>query len=163
MTELADSYLGNILDNETLEKRITLEPYLEVYLTPIDSRKGRIHIQSNCGVDIGIIKSRDWSLKEGDVLETQQGKLILVHLQTQKFMVLTFTESINDCPLKLIHLGHILGNHHWPIFRQDNKIYVQINGNETVIETTIRHFAIPGLSIDYEWRASGQLLTNNHD
>ncbi|GBF81760.1 urease accessory protein UreE [Aphanothece sacrum] len=167
MTELAHIYLGNILSNEKLGKRIISEPYLEVSLSPTDKGKGRIHTQTHCGLEIGIIKSRDWSLQEGDVLKTIQGQLILIHLQPQKVMVLSFTQLMCDSPLSLIHLGHTLGNHHWPIIVQDNKIYVQLSLDESVIEHTISHFKIPGLIIDYEWRLSDQILNftevNHHD
>ncbi|MGH2412288.1 MAG: urease accessory protein UreE [Microcystaceae cyanobacterium] len=159
MTELAETYLGNIAENPDLQARISWEQCLEVYLSQTDSRKGRIHTCSTSGIDVGIVKSRDWSLREGDVLETQQGKLLLVHLQEQKIMVLSFIELMSNRPLDLIHLGHVLGNHHWPILVQNGKLYVQLAADEEVMEATIRHFQIPGLQIDYEWRSPNEQLT----
>ncbi len=152
MTEIAQNYLGNLHKNTTLVEQVKTavesQLCLEVYLSLTDSRKGRIHTHSTSGVDVGIIKSRDWSLQEGDVLTTQTGKLLLVHLQKQKLMVLSFTEPVATEPIKLIHLGHTLGNHHYPIIVKDNKIYLQITENASQIESTIRNFQIQGLEIE---------------
>ncbi|NDJ24496.1 urease accessory protein UreE [Nostoc sp. B(2019)] len=164
MIELAETYLGNLTENASLSQRIekvSKQHCLEVYLSQADSRKGRIHARAISGVDVGIVKNRDWLLREGDIFETQNGKLLLIHLQEQKVMVLSFTELINDSSLKtlrdraidLVHLGHVLGNHHWPIIIEDGKIYVELVIDTEVIEATIRNFSIPGLQIDYEWRS----------
>lgn len=163
MIELAETYLGNLTENASLSERIEKarqsERCLEVYISQTDSRKGRIYTRSNSGIDVGIVKSRDWSLREGDVLETSQGKLLLIHLQEQKVLVLSFTSSVSDCAIELVHLGHVLGNHHWPIIVRDNKIYVQLAADVEVVESTIRDFHIPGLQIDYESRSPNEHLS----
>ncbi len=152
MTEIAKTYLGNIQENVALGEKLkaSKEICLEVNLSQSDRRKGRIYVQSTAGMAVGIIKSRDWLLREGDVLETEQGKLLLVHLQPQELMVLSFTPSVVNNPIELIHLGHVLGNHHYPIVVKDNKIYLQLIVDKEIMEKTIRNFAIPGLQIDYE-------------
>ncbi|MBW4617473.1 MAG: urease accessory protein UreE [Desmonostoc vinosum HA7617-LM4] len=156
MIELAETYLGNITENASLSERI--EECLEVYLSPTDSRKGRIHTRATSGTDVGIVKSRDWSLQEGDIFVTQEGKLLLIHLQEYQVMVLSFTEPVSNRVIDLIHLGHVLGNHHWPIIVHDGKIYVELVIDAEVIEATIRNFAIPDLQIDYEWRSPKEQL-----
>ena len=152
MTEIAQTYLGNIKENLALAEKLkaSKDICLEVNLSQIDRGKGRIHAQSDSGISVGIIKSRDWLLREGDVLETKQGKLLLVHIQAQELMVLSFAESVVNNPIELIHLGHVLGNHHYPIIVKDNKIYLQLIVDKEVIEATIRNFNIPDLQIDYE-------------
>jgi urease accessory protein len=167
MTELAQNYLGNILENDSLREEIEkvrqAEHYLEVYLNQSDRGKGRIYSQSTSGIFIGIIKSRDWLLREGDVFRTETNRFILVHLQEQKLMVLSFTQPVSDRPLELIHLGHVLGNHHYPIIIQNNKIYIELVIDGEVIEKTIRDFNIPGLKIDYEFKTSEYQLNFSRD
>ncbi|QSJ19851.1 urease accessory protein UreE [Nostoc sp. UHCC 0702] len=171
MTELAQTYLGNSLENVSLSERIakarSSELCLEVHISQTDSRKGRIHTHSTTGVAVGIVKNRDWSLREGDVLETEQGKLLLIHLQDEKVMVLSFTEPVTQHPIELIHLGHVLGNHHWPIIVQNNKLYVQLVADIELIESTIRNFQITGLQIDYELHSAARHLDfsqhNHHE
>jgi len=162
MTELTQSYLGNSIEDATLAERIekarSSGRCMEVHISQTDSRKGRIHAHTTSGVTVGIVKSRDWSLRDGDVLETEQGRLLLVHLQEQKVIVLRFTEPVVDGAITLIHLGHVLGNHHWPIIVQDRKLYVELVVDAEVIESTIREFKIPGLQIDYELRSDNDYL-----
>lgn len=162
MTELAQTYLGNSLADVSLSERIakarSSELCLEVHISQTDNRKGRIHTHSSNGVAVGIVKNRDWSLQEGDVLETEQGKLLIVHLQDEKVMVLSFSQPVTQHPIELIHLGHVLGNHHWPIIVQNNKLYVQLVADIEVMETTIRNFQIPGLQITYELQSAETYL-----
>ena len=162
MTELTQSYLGNSIEDaslaEQIEKARSSGRYMEVHISQTDSRKGRIHAHTASGLTVGIVKSRDWSLRDGDVLETEQGRLLLVHLQEQKVIVLRFTEPVVDGAISLIHLGHVLGNHYWPIIVQDRKLYVELVVDAEVIESTIREFKIPGLQIDYELRSDNDYL-----
>jgi urease accessory protein len=171
MTELVQTYLGNSIEDASLSERIekacSSGHCLEVYISQTDSLKGRIHAHTTSGVAVGIVKSRDWSLRDGDVFETQQGKLLLIHLQNQKVMVLRFTKPVSDRAVELVHLGHVLGNHHWPIIVQNHQIYIQLAADVEVMESTIRAFQIPGLQIDYESRSPQQHLDfsqhNHHD
>ena len=162
MTELTQSYLGNSIEDATLAERIekarSSGHCMEVHISQTDSRKGRIHAHTTSGLTVGIVKSRDWSLRDGDVLETEQGRLLLVHLQEQKVIVLRFTEPVVDGAIALIHLGHVLGNHHWPIIVQDRTLYVELVVDAEVIESTIREFKIPGLQIDCELRSDNDYL-----
>ncbi len=152
--QIAETYLGNLTKDANLVQRVksarTLDNFLEIYLSQTDSGKGRIQAQSTSGTIVGIIKNRDWSLCEGDVFITQSGKLLLIHLQEQKLMVLSFTEPVENYAIELVHLGHVLGNHHWPIIIKKNKIYIQLIIDAPIIEETIAKFKIPGLKIDYE-------------
>lgn len=153
MTEIANQYLGNIHENTELSQRLTRETCLKVHLSQSDRVKGRIHVHTNSGVAVGIIKSRELFLQQGDVFQTESGKLVLIHLQPEKLMVLSFSSSTADIPAKLIHLGHVLGNHHCPIIVRQNKIYLQLTVDAALMEATIADFQIPGLKIDYESRS----------
>lgn len=163
MTEIAQIYLGNLQENVTLAEKVqTNKEYLEVHLQQSDRAKSRIYTQSTSGIAIGIIKSRDWLLREGDILETEQGKLLLVHIQLQELMVLSFSESLTDKAIDLIHLGHVLGNQHYPIIVKGNKIYLQITTDKARIESTIRSFNIPGLQISYQEEFKGDRFNFSH-
>ena len=164
--EIAQTHLGNLTEDASLAQRVKTardrEQCLEVYLSQTDSRKGRIQAQSTSGVTVGIIKSRDWSLRQGDVFVTESGNLLLIHLQEQRLMVLSFTEPLVDHAIQLVHLGHVLGNHHWPIIIRKNKIYLQPVVDTAIIEATIKDFQIPGLQIDYESRSPEKQLDFSH-
>ena len=163
---VAKNYLGNLSEDESLAQTVAVAKvkgnYLEVFLQQSDRQKGRIQAESTSGINVGIIKNRDWSLRPDDVFQTEAGQYLLIHLQEQKVMVLSFTESIADQGIKLLHLGHTLGNHHWPIAIHHDKIYLQLIVDEAVVEKTIKDFQIPGLHFEYEWRSPQKSLHFAH-
>ncbi|MEO1351984.1 MAG: urease accessory protein UreE [Cyanobacteria bacterium J06635_15] len=165
-THLAQTYLGNQLQDPQLAQQLATTPYLEVTLEPSDRGKGRIYAQTTGGETegetVGIAKDRHWSLAEGDVFQTTAGQLLLIHLQPQTVMVLRMAQAPTHPPadgLALIHLGHTLGNHHWPILVEADKIYVQLTDDRAVVENTLEGFEIPGLEISYEVRSPTQHLS----
>lgn len=157
MIELAQTYLGNYLKDIELKKRVeqslAKNCCLEVELTQDDSLKSRVHAKSTDGTTVGIIKERGWSLTEGDVFKTENNRLLLVRLQAQQFIVLNFSTLPPGFEIALIHLGHALGNHHYPILVTKDKIYIQLITDKKIVEATIYSFNIPGLLITYELRA----------
>ena len=160
MTEIAQIYVGNLKNNNDLSKQLTTATYLEVNLKQSDRAKGRIHARTDSGIAVGIIKSRDRSLQEGDIFKTESGKLVLIHLQVQEVLVLEFSAlSTNILPARLVYLGHVLGNHHYPIAIENNKIYVQLVTDKTIIEKTIKDLNISGLKINYEKRSHDKKIT----
>ena len=154
--EIAQTYLGNLTENSSLDQRVTLarqkKACLETYLSQDDRGKGRIQAQSTSGIALGIIKSRDWSLRSQDVFQTDSGKLLLIHLQEQKLMVLSFAQPVTASVTELVKLGHVLGNQHYPIEIAEGKIYLHA-ADFALAEKTIQELQIPGLAIDYEWRS----------
>ncbi|MEM9007146.1 MAG: urease accessory protein UreE [Cyanobacteria bacterium P01_F01_bin.86] len=159
---LADTYLGNLTTDLNLQNQVALSRTagccLEVALTHADRKKARIHAVSQCGAAVGIIKKRDWLLTEGDVFETEQKQLVIVHLEVQKLMVLSVSKDQSGQALALIHLGHTLGNQHYPILVSQDKIYIQLTSDHARIEAMIHSFAILGLTVSYETRSPEQQL-----
>lgn len=160
MTEVARTYLGNINNNPDLSELVTKETCLQVHLTESDRLKGRIHTQTTSGITIGIIKSRDHLLRAGDVFETQSHKLLLISLQEQEFLVLDFSRlESNILPKNLVCLGHILGNHHYPLAIKDDKIYIKLTTDKSIIEKMIQDLNIPGLQIRYEVKTTEENIS----
>ena len=163
MTEVARTYIGNINDNADLAQLANSESCLEVTLDESDHAKGRIHTHTASGMAVGIIKSRDRALRSGDLFKTDSEKLLLIQLQEQELLVLDLSFLDNNIALeKLVQLGHTLGNHHYPISMQDDKIYVQLATNKTTIEKLINELAIPNLQIKYQTQSELQKLAFSH-
>ncbi|WP_204150515.1 urease accessory protein UreE [Leptolyngbya sp. CCY15150] len=156
MTIIAQHYLGNMLHDPVLQQQVALAHAegccIEVELTEDDCRKSRITVES-AGRQVGIIKDRGWSLREGDLFKTEKGRLLLIHVQIPDVMILRFTQDTTDYAQQLVLLGYTLGNHHWPMSIVDQTIYVQLVVDRSVIETTLQHLHIPGLVIDYGVRS----------
>ncbi len=167
MKEVAQKYLGNIAEDSTLEQRVKIaqntNSYLEVYLQKTELAKGRILTTTTSGKEIGIIKSRDLILRSGDVLETAIGNLLLIKLESEKLMVLSFDQPLNNNYLmNLVSLGHILGNHHYPIKIDQNKIYVRLITDAKVIIKMIADLKIPGLKITFETNIDREIPNPTH-
>ena len=158
MPEVAQIYLGNIHQNQALAGQIAEakanQKLLEVNLHQSDRAKGRISCKSTSGVAIGIIKSRKLKIKSGDVYQTDKNYLLLVKLLAEEVLVLSIPQEDRDITTKLVQLGHLLGNQHYPIQVKDNKIYVQLHSNhnhpadpEHTIVKMIKEIGISGLII----------------
>ncbi len=161
MPEVAQIYLGNIYQNQTLAERITKartnQQLLEVNLNQSDHAKGRISCTSTSGVAIGIIKSRSLKIRTGDVYQTEPNNLLLIRLISAEVLILSLPPANNDTASQLVQLGHLLGNQHYPIQIHNQKIYVQLNTNQTHLAATensiikmIKELGIKGLIISKE-------------
>ncbi len=165
-TEVADRYLGNIQADRDLSVQIAealeANQCLEVTIERKDCGKGRILTQAVSGQSVGIVKGRDWQLRNGDVLKTQRDRPVLVSLQKQQVIALRFEQKAYSSPAQLVNLGHTMGNHHWPIKLQGETLYVEILGNAEQIEATIREIVqtlgIDGLRIVRELKSANHTL-----
>ena len=166
MTEIAQTYLGNIDRDCDLAKLIATKTCLKVLLSQGDRHKGRIHAYTDHDVAVGIIKSRDRLLESGDVFQTESNRLLLVQIQQQELLVINLSALDKNIALtKLVHLGHVLGNHHYAIAIQENKIYVRVDTKSKAIEKIIADLQIPGLRITYEMQSASANITftsHNH-
>ena len=165
MTEIAQTYLGNIDRDFDLAKLIATKTCLKVLLSHKDRHKGRIHTYTDDNVAVGIIKSRDRLLESGDVFQTQFDRLLLVHIQQQELLVIDLSAVDRDIALtKLVRLGHVLGNQHYAIAIQENKIYVRVDTESKAIEKIIDNLQISGLQTTYEMQsASANTIFTSHN
>ena len=163
VTEVAQIYLGNINHSSDLAKLIETKSYLELSLSPSDRNKGRIHGYTNYGVAVGIIKDRDRPLRSGDLYQTDSDKLLLIELQLQELLVIDLATIENLSPHQLVQLGHVLGNHHYPIAIEGDRILVQLATDKSVIEQLINNLNIPGLKISYQTKsANSKIMFSQH-
>lgn len=161
--DCTQNFLGNCFAIPELEHNLAKarsnHRLMEVELAQADQKKSRIYVKTKSGDAIGLLKQRDWQLTNGDVFQLEDERFLLIHLNAQPLMTLSLDTDHAVDALKLIHLGHTLGNHHYPIVVTADKIYIQINKNTTTLESTIKTFDIPGLKIGYETRSPDQALT----
>jgi urease accessory protein len=165
-TEVADCYLGNSREDDALAAQVAQsrqrQRCLEVTIEQKDCLKGRIFTQSASGQAVGIIKGRDWQLRDGDVLRTQRDRLVLISLKKQQVLALRFDRESANSPAQLVNLGHIIGNHHWPMTLHAETLYIALSDNADTIEATIYEIVetlkIKGLRITREFMAADHTL-----
>jgi urease accessory protein len=160
-TALAEDYLGNVSESADVARRVMQaqreDRCWEVSVGLGDRTKGRILTQTQSGQPVGIVKARQWTLREGDVFVTPGNRFVLVSLQPQSVMALRFEAGVNN-PIALLHLGHALGNQHWPVTVKGETMYVELVSDAAQMESTLRkivqRLAIEGLQISFETKSS---------
>ena len=172
MATIADRYLGNINEDRDLASQVALDhkqnSCLDVSIERQDCCKGRIFAQvdSNSEQSVGIIKGRDWTLRDGDVLMTQNQQRVLVHIKRQQVIALQFDRKAYNSPVKLLSLGHTLGNQHWPITLQGETLYIELATDAQRIEATIQEIIesleIQGLHVVREFKEAGAAIAFSH-
>lgn len=168
--ELAETYLGNVNEQADLAARVAQAKEQnccwEVVVGQSDRPKGRILTRTAAGQSVGIIKGRDWLLRDGDVLTTKENYLVLVSIQQQQVMALRFEEGVSNQAIALVHLGHVLGNRHWPMTAHGNTLYVELAADPTLMNSTVREMAqtigIEGLQVSFEKRSPDTALDFSH-
>lgn len=170
-TEIADRYLGNVNEDRVLQSEIALDRkcdrYLEVFIDRQDARKGRILVTSGpasqpSGVSIGIVKGRNWVLREGDVMLTQRQQRVLIHLKKQQVIALQFDRKAYNSPTKLMQLGHAIGNAHWSVVAAGETLYIEVTSNaerlESTLQSVVERLEIKGLHIVRESKTADQFI-----
>lgn len=163
---LAKTYLGNVGEDKDLAARLAAARAkgrcLEVLIERGDRIKGRLFTHTASGQPIGIVKGRDWLLRDGDLLETDQNHLVLVSIRQQQVIALKFADGASNQAIPLIHLGHALGNRHWPITIKAETLFVELVADAELMASTIREMAhtlgIEGLQIGFEGRSAEAAL-----
>ena len=167
-TTIADTYLGNVNDQAALAEKIEVEKasVLQVRIDRCDRIKGRIFTTALSGRSIGIIKGRNWLLRDGDVLATQSAEVtteyVLVSLKEQQLIAIRFDPNAHNHAVKLMQLGHVLGNHHWPITLCGDVLYVELLADASLVESTVQEvvetLGIRGLRITKESKSAQQAI-----
>ncbi len=155
-TELAETYLGNS-ENADLTQQIAQAKEesrcLEVSIEISDRSKGRILTHTATGQAVGIVKTRDWLLRDGDMFLSNNNYLVVVSIQQQPVMTLQFGPEAENKAIALVRLGHVLGNQHWPVVVKGDVLQVTLVTDAAAMESTLRKMvkalAIEGLQIGY--------------
>ena len=164
--EVADKYLGNVNEDRDLQSQVALDQKhsrcLEVFIDRIDARKGRILAQTQAGQPVGLVKSREWILRDGDVMMTQRQQRVLIRLKQQQVIALQFDRKAYNSPVKLMSLGHAMGNQHWAVIRIGETLYVEITADADRKEATLREIVetleIKGLHIVRELKDANHFI-----
>ncbi|MGB3768838.1 MAG: hypothetical protein WA947_19965 [Phormidesmis sp.] len=170
-TVLAETYLGNVGESDELAQRVLRSQKdgncLEVMIERCDRTKGRILASTHSGQTVGIIKGRDWLLRDGDALSAEDKRLVLVSIQAQTLIALKFANNEDNNPAALIRLGHVLGNRHWPVTLREQTLYVELVAEAALVESTLKETAarleIKGLQIEQVERSAQDALDFHTD
>ncbi len=96
-----------------------------LHLMPADTQRKRLRVTSDVGTDGAIARARDEQLEDGSVLFIDDHRAIVVRLDRQRWLTLA--------PRNLaaaLELGYFVGNLHWRVRFDGERIKVAIEGDE---------------------------------
>lgn len=133
---VADSYLGHRDDAELADRLDDADP-LRVVLSDTDRQRSRVRTETTDGRDLGVVVADD--LADGDVLETDDGELVVVELARIDALVLPIDDA-DVSPTAAVELGHALGNRHWDLaLREGEALFPVTDSRERMLEFVADH------------------------
>lgn len=135
---VADTYIGNLHEQPNL---ISNAQAVSIKIDRKDCCKGRIFVEAETGQAVGIVKGRDWLLRDGDVLSTSTGQHVVVRIKQQQVIAVGFRSDAHNHAVNLVQFGHVLGNQHWPVAVEGQILYVELVADVELVESTILEIA----------------------
>lgn len=127
---VADHYLGH-RDDHDVDSRLTEDTH-RVVLSDTDRRRSRVRTETVDGSDLGIVVSRE--LGDGDVVETEDGALVVVELASIDALVVDFGDADVSATAAL-EFGHAAGNRHWNLaVRGDEALFPVPDTRERMLD-----------------------------
>ena len=113
-----NSILGNIFKDSSLE----YGNFEKLIISRIDLEKRILRKKTNLGTDIGINLNSSTKLQHGDIIGSDETKIIVEQMPEK---VISVKLKENDEKIAIL-LGHIIGNRHRPIAIKDKMILFPI-------------------------------------
>lgn len=143
---VAKAFLGHRSDDGVAERLGDADPH-HVVLSDTDRRRSRVRTTTEAGTDLGVVVARD--LADGDVLETEDGDLVVVALAEVEALVLDFADA--DVPATAaLELGHALGNRHWDLAIREAEALFPVTESRERMEATVGEVLPDDVTLRYE-------------
>jgi urease accessory protein len=132
----------------------------EVRLTPLEAQKGRLRVTSIHGTPFGLSLGRGAVVCDGDILyQDDSGSMVVARIMPEEVLVITVRPQASPADLLRVaaHLGHVLGNQHWPFTVEGSSVYVPVSVDKTVMDTVLRTHGLEGVEYHFEECAVGPI------
>ncbi|MFY4813754.1 urease accessory protein UreE [Haloarcula sp. AONF1] len=143
---VADTYLGH-RDDESLAAAVEAADSATVVLSDTERQRSRVRTETTTGRDLGIVVARD--LADEDVLEAEDGTLVVVELAAIEALVLDFADS-EVSPTAALELGHAVGNKHWNLAVRGQEALFPVTNSKERMEATVADLLPADVPTRYE-------------
>lgn len=143
---IADSYVGH-REEPAVAARLSGTDPERVVLTDTDRRRSHVRTRTAADRELGLVVGRE--LRDGDVLETQDGRLLVVELANVPALVLEFANA-DVAPTAALALGHALGNRHWGLAVRETEALVPVAESRERMEATVADRLPEGVTTRFE-------------
>lgn len=137
---IADQRVGNVNEGVGLG-----DDALRVTLSDTERRRSRVRTTAEDGTELGIVVSD--VLSDGDVL-TADGRRVVVSLEAVEAMVVTFDAPVR--PVGVVELGHAVGNRHWDLTVDGDRILLPVTDDRDRMESFVRPLLPDAATVSYE-------------
>ncbi len=102
-----------------------------ILMSRMESQRVRMRKNSDKGTDVAINLSRNIPIRHGDVLLSNDDKMIVVEILPEKVAVMAVNRDMSSDHLfeTAVRVGHTIGNLHRPVKSEGNKIYFPIQAD----------------------------------
>lgn len=143
---VAKTYLGHREESSVADRLADENPHT-VTLSDTDRRRSRVRTETDAGRDVGIVVGRE--LRDGDVLETEAGDLLVVDLAGVEALVLDFAAA-DVATTAALEIGHALGNRHWDLAVRDTDALFPVTDSRERMETAVEGLLPDGVTTRFE-------------
>ncbi|KOX94017.1 urease accessory protein UreE [Haloarcula rubripromontorii] len=143
---VAETYLGH-RDDDSVAEAIDGSDHATVVLSDTERRRSRVRTETTDGRDLGIVIARD--LGDGDMLEADDGTLVVVELAAVEVLVLDFADS-DVSPTAALALGHAVGNRHWNLAVRGEEALFPVTESKARMEATVADLLSGDVPMRYE-------------
>ncbi|EMA28439.1 urease accessory protein UreE [Haloarcula japonica] len=143
---VADTYLGHRNDDAVAEA-VDTSDHATVVLSDTERRRSRVRTETTDNRDLGIVLARD--LADGDVLEAEDGTLVIVELAAIEAMILDFADS-DVSPTAALELGHAVGNRHWNLAVRGQEALFPVTDSKKRMEAAVADLLPADVPTRYE-------------
>ncbi|MFQ3319279.1 MAG: urease accessory protein [Natronomonas sp.] len=148
---VAETYVGHRSDEElaaTLPDAQTDEGGVHrVVLTDTERRRSRVRTETTDGADLGIVVGRE--LADGDVLQADDGALVVVDLATVEALVVDLADTDASTTVAAA-FGHAVGNRHWDMAVRGTAVLFPVGDDRERMEQFVRAEAPEGIGLHVE-------------
>jgi len=143
---VAKTYLGHREETAVADRLTDADPH-RVTLSDTDRRRSRVRTETDDGRDVGLVVGRE--LRDGDVLETEEGDFVVIDLAGIEALVLDFADA--DLPTTAaLEIGHALGNRHWDLAVRDTEALFPVTDSRERMETAVADLLPDGVTTRFE-------------
>jgi urease accessory protein len=143
---VANTYLGH-RDDPAVAARLAGTDPERVFLSDTDRQRSRVRTETAAGRDLGVVVGND--LADGDILETEDGRLVVVELEPIVALVLDFAGTEIQ-PLAALELGHALGNRHWDLAVRESEALFPVTDSCERMQAAVADHLPEGVSTRFE-------------
>jgi urease accessory protein len=127
----------------------------DLVLDQWEAQKSRFRKTTANGIEVGLALRRGTRLRDGDVLawDEESGTAVVARIRLGDVMVIDLSGlAAQPGPVALrsaIELGHAIGNQHWPAVVKDDRMYVPLTVDRTVMDSVMRTHNVLGVTHDF--------------